>query len=347
MTAAAGGRQPLARGDPARLGRGRCGAGLRGARALRSRPFQPGKGVALVHAAQLPARRRSALPGLRVARPRAGRGGDPGGGARGLRDRILSLRGRPRARAGQLRRGAALRLLRRARAFRVELLPLAGVGGAGAHGPGRGLLARGALAGAAAGCGSAGRCELLVYLPVVFLVFAFVRNATGTDESLQFAISPWPAVPVFGIEVAALFVAAWLAGTGVGALAIARKQRAGGPGAWLRLLAGLLLAIALPVLLLWIGSQLGLFPFRAGARTFQGVALVTALSIALVGGGAPRRRPPAGARTPPAGGCGADRDPAGRLGSHGPLRLLPDPRDPRSPDHRRARRLLPTRDGVS
>lgn len=126
--------------------------------------------------------------------------------------------------------------------------------------------------------------RVLVYLPVVFLVFAFVRNATGTDESLLYAISPWPAVPVFGIEVAALFVAAWLAGTGVGALAIARKQRAGGPGAWLRLLAGLLLAVALPVLLLWIGSQLGLFPFRAGARTFQGVALVTALSIALVGG---------------------------------------------------------------
>ncbi len=45
--------------------------------------------------------------------------------------------------------------------------------------------------------------RLLVYLPVVFAVFAFVRNATGTDESLQFAISPWPGVPVFGIEVAA------------------------------------------------------------------------------------------------------------------------------------------------
>jgi hypothetical protein len=125
--------------------------------------------------------------------------------------------------------------------------------------------------------------RLLVYLPVVFAVFAFVRNATGTDESLQFAISPWPAVPVFGIEVAALFVAAWLAGAGVGLLAIVRKQPAGGPGAWLRLLAGLVLAIGLPVLLLWIGAQLGLFPFRPGARTFLGVALVTALSIALLG----------------------------------------------------------------
>ena len=69
--------------------------------------------------------------------------------------------------------------------------------------------------------------RLLVYLPVVFAVFAFVCNATGTDESLQFAISPWPAVPVFGIEVAALFIAAWLGGTGVGLRAIARERGGG------------------------------------------------------------------------------------------------------------------------
>jgi hypothetical protein len=117
--------------------------------------------------------------------------------------------------------------------------------------------------------------RLLVYLPIVFAVFAFVRNATGTDESLLYAISPWPAVPVFGIEVGALFVAAWLVGAGVGLRAIAL------PVGWPRRLAGLLLAVALPVLLLWIGSQLGLFPFRAGPRTFLGAALVTALSIAV------------------------------------------------------------------
>ena len=130
--------------------------------------------------------------------------------------------------------------------------------------------------------------RLLVYLPVVFAVFALVRNATGTDESLQFSISPWPAVPVFGIEVGALFIAAWLGGTGVGLHAIARGRAGDGRRAWAPLLAGLLLALALPVLLLWIGSQLGLFPFRAGARTFLGASLVTALSIAIArlrGGG--------------------------------------------------------------
>jgi hypothetical protein len=130
--------------------------------------------------------------------------------------------------------------------------------------------------------------RLLVYLPVVFAVFAFVRNATGTDESLQFAISPWPAVPVFGIEVAALFIAAWLGGTGLGLHALARSRKPDGGRAWAPLVAGLLLGVALPALLLWIGSALELFPFRAGAKTYLGASLVTALSIAagpLVRGG--------------------------------------------------------------
>jgi len=121
--------------------------------------------------------------------------------------------------------------------------------------------------------------RLLIYLPIVFAVFAVVRNATGTDESLRFAISPWPAVPVFGIEVGALFIAAWLAGTGVGLRAIATSRRAAGPRARASFVTQLLLAIALPALLLWIGSQLGLFPFRAGAKTFIGANLATAFAI--------------------------------------------------------------------
>ena len=135
--------------------------------------------------------------------------------------------------------------------------------------------------------------RLLVYLPIVFAVFALVRNATGTDESLRFAISPWPAVPVFGIEVAALFIAAWLAGTGIGLWAIARSHVPGSRRQWGPLVAGVLFAIALPALLLWIGSRLGLFPFRAGAKTFLGASILTAISIAvgpLVRGGGVRLR---------------------------------------------------------
>jgi hypothetical protein len=135
--------------------------------------------------------------------------------------------------------------------------------------------------------------RLLVYLPIVFAVFALVRNATGTDESLRFAISPWPAVPVFGIEVAALFIAAWLAGTGIGLWTIERSHAPGSRRQWGPLVAGVLFAIALPALLLFIGSWLGLFPFRAGVKTFLGAAAVTALSIAvgpLVRGGGVRLR---------------------------------------------------------
>jgi hypothetical protein len=123
--------------------------------------------------------------------------------------------------------------------------------------------------------------RLLVYLPIVFAVFALVRNATGTDESLRFAISPWPAVPVFGIEVAAVFVAALFAGTGAGLRAIARSRAPDAPLGRGALALRLLLAVALPALLLWIGSQLGLFPFRAGARTFAAASAVTAIAVAL------------------------------------------------------------------
>lgn len=43
--------------------------------------------------------------------------------------------------------------------------------------------------------------RLALYLPVVLGVLGFMRNATGTDQSLQFALSPWPVVPVFGLEL--------------------------------------------------------------------------------------------------------------------------------------------------
>jgi hypothetical protein len=119
--------------------------------------------------------------------------------------------------------------------------------------------------------------RLLVWLPVAFGIFAFVRNATGTDESLRFAISPWPAVPVFGMEVGALFVTAWLGGTGLGLFTLARAR-----GSRPARIAGLALALALPALFVWIGSQQGFLPFRAGARTFLVTSAATALAIAVL-----------------------------------------------------------------
>ena len=46
--------------------------------------------------------------------------------------------------------------------------------------------------------------RIAVYLPFVLFAIGFLCNATGTDPELQFAISPWPVVPVFGLETCAL-----------------------------------------------------------------------------------------------------------------------------------------------
>ncbi len=123
--------------------------------------------------------------------------------------------------------------------------------------------------------------RLAVYLPVGFLVVAFIRNATGTDPSLRFALSPWPAVPVFGIEVGALFVMVGLLGAaiGVGGLVRARTRAPRLPAATL----GVALGIAAPIGLLALGSALGMLPFRAGSGTLGLVAAGCAVAIVLCG----------------------------------------------------------------
>lgn len=78
------------------------------------------------------------------------------------------------------------------------------------HWRGSAVMALLALAVAAAGtspwlAGAAQRVPwplgVSLYLVAAVGVLAFMRNATGTDQSLQFALSPWPVVPVFGLEL--------------------------------------------------------------------------------------------------------------------------------------------------
>jgi hypothetical protein len=123
--------------------------------------------------------------------------------------------------------------------------------------------------------------RLAVYLPIVLGVIAFIRNATGTDLSLRFAISPWPAVPVFGIEVGALFVMIWLMGAAIGVAGIARA-RAGGPKL-ATIAASVVLGIAIPCGLLLLGSALSLLPFGTGPGTLVTVSVACALAILLSG----------------------------------------------------------------
>lgn len=57
--------------------------------------------------------------------------------------------------------------------------------------------------------------RLVLGVPVLALVVLAQRDVTGTDPSLPFAISPWPVVTVFVIELAATLIAALLAVIGL------------------------------------------------------------------------------------------------------------------------------------
>jgi len=121
--------------------------------------------------------------------------------------------------------------------------------------------------------------RIAAWLPFAFAAVAFLRNATGTDPSLRFNLSPWPAVPVFGLELAALLIATWILGVAIGLRGVAAWRR--GPGGAARLALGVALGIATPVLMLVAGSQLSLLPFRVHGRELVASALVTALAIGL------------------------------------------------------------------
>lgn len=123
--------------------------------------------------------------------------------------------------------------------------------------------------------------RVAVYLPFAFTVVAFLRNATGTDPNLSFAISPWPAISVFGLEVGGLFIAIGLLGTGLGVAGLARARSPGhGAGS---ALAGVALGLAAPMLVLLAGGALHIFPFGLGAGTLVAVAVAVALCITAVG----------------------------------------------------------------
>ncbi len=122
----------------------------------------------------------------------------------------------------------------------------------------------------------------LSFLLVTLLVVAVERNVTGTDHGLRFAISPWPAVQVIGLETVATLLAALAAGTSLGLLGLARLR--GGTGAADRALGALALGVgaALPAGWLWLGSY-GLLPFRASAAQ---VTLATAVCLLSIGASA-------------------------------------------------------------
>lgn len=115
-------------------------------------------------------------------------------------------------------------------------------------------------------------------LPVVALVLVVERNVTGTNDALPFAISPWPAVQVFGFEAIGTTVASQLAGVALALFGV-HAWRANGlrfSGAVL-ILAG----IATPALAWRAFSWLELLPFRVTQQRMLGAAIFCSILIAV------------------------------------------------------------------
>lgn len=95
--------------------------------------------------------------------------------------------------------------------------------------------------------------RILVYTPVALAVMLAIRDVTGTDPALPFAISPWPVVSMFGIEIGDAGIAALLAMLGLDLAAaglLAQRRLPSG-------LACALLSLLIPVGIFGLGLGLG------------------------------------------------------------------------------------------
>ena len=120
--------------------------------------------------------------------------------------------------------------------------------------------------------------RIALYLPILLGVLVYERNVTGTDPALRFALSPWPLIQVFGIELVAACLGAAVMGAGIGLFAVARARRGGGAALYL---VGALAAAALPVLVLGLAAFQELLPFGAGPGFFTLLGATSLLTFAL------------------------------------------------------------------
>lgn len=70
--------------------------------------------------------------------------------------------------------------------------------------------------------------RLALYLPIAAVVIIALRDVTGTDPKLAFAISPWPVVTMFGIEIGVSLVVALVAATALVLSLVAATRLASG-----------------------------------------------------------------------------------------------------------------------
>lgn len=122
--------------------------------------------------------------------------------------------------------------------------------------------------------------RLALYLPFFVAGVALLRNVTGTDPSLRFAISPWPVVPIFGLRLAGSVLAALIAGVAIGLIALHRMRSR-------PILAapGVALGVAVPAVFLSMRYDLVLGDWRELALAG---AAATGIALAATLGGGPR-----------------------------------------------------------
>ena len=120
--------------------------------------------------------------------------------------------------------------------------------------------------------------RVALYLPILVGVLVYERNVTGTDPALRFAISPWPVIQIFGLELSAACIGAAVMGVGIGLAAAARARRGGGAALWIL---GAAAAAALPSVALGIAASQDLLPFGAGPGFFVLLGAVSLLAFAL------------------------------------------------------------------
>ena len=118
--------------------------------------------------------------------------------------------------------------------------------------------------------------RLAWFVPTTAAVLLIERNVTGTNAYLPFAISPWPAVQVFGFEVIGTTLAAELGGVALALLGLYWLRRGRRALGLLVLLAG----VALPAGWLALGAD-GLLPFRVTQGRLIGAAIACSVMLAI------------------------------------------------------------------
>jgi len=117
--------------------------------------------------------------------------------------------------------------------------------------------------------------RLALYLPIVAVVVVALRDVTGTNPRLAFAISPWPVVTMFGIEIGASVVVLLVAAVALLlALAASSRLAVGGRVAAIGVVLGTLVALAV-----LLRPQPGL-AFAVAACALAAAAIVAILRLA-------------------------------------------------------------------